>query len=75
MLTVFFAPGPVTDYASAKKSDTQAYAKFFRAMLAQGVYLAPSQFEAAFLSTAHQPADIAKTVKAARAAFHKLKIS
>ena len=75
MLTMFFAPGPVTDYASAKKSDTQAYAKFFRAMLGQGVYLAPSQFEAAFLSAAHTPADIARTVKAARAAFSKLKIS
>ncbi len=75
MLTLFFTPGPVTDYASAKKADTQAYAKFFRAMLAQGVYLAPSQFEAAFLSTAHTPADIAKTVKAARAAFNKLKIN
>ncbi len=75
MLTMFFTPGPVTDYASAKKSDTQAYAKFFRAMLGQGLYLAPSQFDAAFLSTAHTPADIAKTVKAARAAFHKLKIN
>ena len=74
MMTMFFTPGPVTDYASAKKSDTQAYATFFRAMLSQGVYLAPSQFEAAFLSTAHTPADIAKTVKAARAAFNKLKI-
>ena len=75
MLTMFFTPGPVTDYASAKKSDQQAYAKFFRAMLSQGIYLAPSQFEAAFLSTAHTPADIAKTVKASRAAFSKLKIS
>ncbi len=75
MMTLFFTPGPVTDYASAKKSDTQAYAKFFRAMLNQGVYLAPSQFEAAFLSTAHTPADVAKTLKAARAAFNKLKIS
>jgi glutamate-1-semialdehyde 2,1-aminomutase len=69
MMTLFFAPGPVTDYASAKKSDTQAYARFFRAMLNQGVYLAPSQFEAAFLSTAHTAADLTKTVKAARAAF------
>ena len=75
MMTMFFTPGPVTDYASAKKSDTKAYASFFRAMLSQGVYLAPSQFEAAFLSTAHTPADIAKTVKAARVAFGKLKIS
>ncbi len=75
MMTLFFSPGPVTDYASAKKSDTQAYAKFFRAMLTQGIYLAPSQFEAVFLSTAHTPADVAKTLKAARAAFNKLKIS
>jgi glutamate-1-semialdehyde 2,1-aminomutase len=75
MMTLFFTPGPVTDYASAKKSDTQAYGKFFRAMLSQGIYLAPSQFEAAFLSTAHTPADIAKTLKAARAAFNKLKIN
>jgi len=73
MMTLFFTPGPVTDYASAKKADSQAYGKFFRAMLGQGIYLAPSQFEAAFLSTAHQPADVARTVKAARAAFNKLK--
>lgn len=72
MMTMFFTPGPVTDYASAMKSDTQAYAAYFRAMLAQGVYLAPSQFEAAFLSTAHTSADIAKTLKAARAAFKKV---
>src|SRR3989442_1126250 len=75
MMTLFFTPGPGTDYASAKKSDTQAYAKFFRAMLSQGIYLAPSQFEAVFLSTAHTPADLNKTLKAARAAFNKLKIS
>ena len=75
MMTLFFTPGPVTDYASAKKSDTQAFAKFFRAMLSQGIYLPPSQFEAAFLSTAHTPADLNKTLKAARAAFTKLKIS
>ena len=73
MMTLFFTPGPVTDYASAKKSDTLAFARFFRAMLEEGIYLAPSQFEAAFLSTAHTPGDIAKTVKAARAAFKKLK--
>jgi glutamate-1-semialdehyde 2,1-aminomutase len=72
MLTTFFTPGPVIDYASAKKSDTLAYGRFFREMLEQGIYLAPSQFEAAFLSTAHNTNDIAKTVKAARAAFKKL---
>ena len=73
MMTLFFTPGPVTDYASAKKSDTVAYARFFRAMLEEGVYLAPSQFEAVFLSTEHTSRDIAKTVKAARTAFKKLK--
>jgi glutamate-1-semialdehyde 2,1-aminomutase len=73
MMTMFFTPGPVTDYASATKSDTLAYARFFRAMLEEGIYLAPSQFEAAFLSTAHTGADIAKTIKAARTAFKKLR--
>jgi glutamate-1-semialdehyde 2,1-aminomutase len=73
MMTMFFTPGPVTDYSSATKSDTLAYARFFRAMLEEGIYLAPSQFEAAFLSTAHTSADIAKTVKAARTAFKKLR--
>jgi glutamate-1-semialdehyde 2,1-aminomutase len=72
MLTTFFTPGPVNDYASAKKSDTLAYGRFFRAMLEQGIYLAPSQFEAAFLSMAHTASDIAKTAKAARAAFKKV---
>ena len=73
MMTLFFTPGPVTDYASAKKSDTLAFARFFRAMLEEGIYLPPSQFEAAFLSTAHTSADIAKTVRAARTAFRNLK--
>jgi glutamate-1-semialdehyde 2,1-aminomutase len=66
MLTSFFAEGPVRDYASAKKSDTARYAAFFRSMLDRGVYLAPSQFEAAFLSTAHTEADVEQTVRAAR---------
>ena len=73
MMTLFFTPGPVTDYASALKSDTLAYSRFFRTMLEEGIYLAPSQFEAAFLSTAHTSGDIAKTVKAARIAFKKLR--
>jgi len=72
MLTTFFTPGPVTDYASAKGSDTQTYAKFFHRMLEQGVYLAPSQFEAAFLSTAHTVKDIEATVRAARNAVRGL---
>ncbi|MBI5411411.1 MAG: glutamate-1-semialdehyde 2,1-aminomutase [Nitrospirae bacterium] len=69
MLGAFFTGGPVVDYASAKQSDTQAYAKFFHRMLEKGVYFAPSQFEAAFLSTAHKAADIDHTIKAARTAF------
>lgn len=73
MMTMFFTPGPVTDYASAKKSDTLAYARFFQAMLGQGVYFPPSQFEAAFLSTAHTASDIAKTLKAVRAAFKQVR--
>ena len=52
MWTLFFAKGSVTDYASAKKSDTKAFAKFFNKCLAQGLYLAPAQFESNFISTA-----------------------
>jgi glutamate-1-semialdehyde 2,1-aminomutase len=65
MLTGFFATGPVTDYASAKRADTARYARFFHALLARGVYMAPSQFEAAFVSLAHSEADVDATVKAA----------
>jgi glutamate-1-semialdehyde 2,1-aminomutase len=53
MFTVFFTDQPVVDYASARRSDTQRYARFFHALLERGVYFPPSQFEAAFLSTAH----------------------
>ncbi|MBI4401071.1 MAG: glutamate-1-semialdehyde 2,1-aminomutase [Nitrospirae bacterium] len=72
MLGAFFTKGPVVDYASAKQSDTKAYAKFFHRMLNKGVYFAPSQFEAAFLSTAHTPSDIEETIKSARAVFKSL---
>jgi glutamate-1-semialdehyde 2,1-aminomutase len=72
MLTTFFTPGPVVDWNTAKQSDTQRYGRFFHAMLEQGIYLAPSQFEAAFLSTAHSKQDIEKTIKAAHTAFKKL---
>lgn len=65
----FFCDGPVTDYASAKCSDTKRYAAFFHAMLERGVYLAPSQFEVGFVSTAHTSADIEQTVRAAREAM------
>ncbi len=72
MLTAFFSEGPVTDYASAVRSDTKRYARFFHAMLARGVYLAPSQFEAAFLSTAHDEALVDRTVAAASEAMKEL---
>jgi glutamate-1-semialdehyde 2,1-aminomutase len=69
MFTLFFQAGPVSDYETAQRSDTGAYAKFFRSVLEAGVYLPPSQFETAFLSAAHSDEDIDKTVAAARAAF------
>ena len=72
MLTSFFTPGPVVDWNSAKRSDTKRYGQFFHLMLDQGIYLAPSQFEAAFLSTAHSSADIEKTIRAAHTAFKNL---
>jgi glutamate-1-semialdehyde 2,1-aminomutase len=69
MLTWFFTPGPVTDWASAAKCDTEAFARFFRAMLDNGVYLPPSQFEAAFVSAAHTEKDVEQTIAAAKQAF------
>ncbi len=69
MFTVFFTSAPVTDYQSARASDTARYAKFFQAMLDRGVYLAPSQFEACFVSLAHTQKDVAATVRAASEAF------
>ena len=69
MLTGFFTDTPVTDYASAKTADTTRYARFFHGMLERGVYLAPSQFEAAFVSLAHTDADIALAARAAAAAL------
>jgi len=69
MLTGFFADQPVLDYASAKRSNTRQYARFFHAMLERGVYFAPSQFEAGFVSLAHTEADVEATVNAARQAF------
>jgi glutamate-1-semialdehyde 2,1-aminomutase len=73
MLTGFFCSEPVTDYASAKRADTRRYAAFFQAMLERGVYLAPSQFEAAFVSLAHTEADIDTTIEAASAAFQAVR--
>lgn len=69
MFTTFFTDRSVTNWSSAKSSDTKKFGAFFRAMLERGVYLAPSQFEAAFLSTAHGDAEIEATIRAARDAL------
>lgn len=69
MFTFFFGEAPVTDYESAKRSDTARFGRFFRAMLERGICLAPSQFEAAFVSAAHMQEDVQKTVAAAKEAF------
>ncbi len=69
MFTWFFAAGPVTDWTSAAKCDTEAFARFFRAMLENGIYLPPSQFEAAFLGAAHTERDVQQTIAAAKQAF------
>ncbi|MDE3179106.1 MAG: glutamate-1-semialdehyde 2,1-aminomutase [Acidobacteriota bacterium] len=69
MMTPFFTSGPVVDYESARRADTRAFGTFFKAMLARGVYLPPSQFEAMFVSSAHTPQDIGMTIGAAEAAF------
>jgi glutamate-1-semialdehyde 2,1-aminomutase len=63
--TIFFASQPVTDYTGAKRSDTKLYARFFRDMLQRGIFLAPSQFEAAFVSASHTSEDIDRTISAA----------
>ncbi len=69
MFTFFFTDQPVTDFDSAKRSDTARFAKFFHAMLDQGIYLAPSQFEAAFISAVHTDDDVEKTIAATRRAL------
>jgi glutamate-1-semialdehyde 2,1-aminomutase len=69
MLTVFFAQSPVTDWESARRADTRRFACFFQSMLAGGVYWVPAQFEAAFLSAAHGPAELDFTEAAAHTAF------
>jgi len=69
MFTWFFTPGPVTDWESASKSSAEAFGKFFRSMLDSGVYLPPSQFEAAFLGATHTDQDVQRTIAAAKEAF------
>jgi len=72
MWTWFFTPGRVKDYDDAARSDTAAFGRFHRAMLEQGVWLPPSQFEAAFLGAAHGEAEAAVTIEAARNAFRSV---
>jgi glutamate-1-semialdehyde 2,1-aminomutase len=72
MWTTFFTNELVTDWTSANKSDRVRYGKFFHAMLDQGVYLAPSQFEAAFVGAAHTEEIVDQTIEAAATAFRQL---
>ena len=69
MFCTFFTSQAVTDYVSAGSSDTKAFQRYFHAMLDAGVYIAPSQFEAGFVSTAHSDSDIERTIEASRRAF------
>ena len=71
MFTWFFAAGPVTDRTSAAKCDTEAFGRFFRSMLEDGIHLPPSQFEAAFMGAAHSERDVKQTIAAAKQAFAK----
>ena len=72
MFTWFFQQGPVTDWESASKSNTEAFGKFFRSMLDSGVYLPPSQYEAVFVGMTHTEEDLARTVRAAKQAFEEM---
>ena len=69
MFTWFFTPSTVTDFASASTSDTAMFARFHRAMLERGVWLPPSQYEAAFVSTAHGDGEVEKVLTAAEEAL------
>ncbi len=72
LLTLFFAEGPITDFAGAKTTDRERYARFHRGMLARGVFLPPSQFEAWFLSTKHSARDLDATLAAAAEVFREI---
>jgi glutamate-1-semialdehyde 2,1-aminomutase len=72
MFCTFFTEGPVYSFSDAAKSDTKAFGKFFRAMLEEGINLAPSQFEAGFMSAAHSTDDLDRTIEAARRSFRSL---
>ena len=72
MFGMFFSSQPVYDYESAKLSDVEAFNVYFHAMLEQGVYFGASQYEAAFMSSAHSEEDLAATITASAAAFAKV---
>ena len=72
MMTSFFTDSPVTDFNSAMKADTEKYATFYREMLAQGIWLAPSQFEAAFISSAQSAADLERALEKTESSFKKM---
>ncbi len=74
MLGLFFTDQPVSNFAEAQKSDVALFARYYREMLQQGIYLAPSQYEVAFVSSAHSEADIETTIQAAGKVFEALKI-
>ncbi|MBY0399020.1 aminotransferase class III-fold pyridoxal phosphate-dependent enzyme, partial [Myxococcota bacterium] len=71
MFGFFFHPGPVESFAQAQQSDAACFRRFFAAMLESGIYLAPSPYEAAFVSLAHRPRDLEQTLEAARKAFQR----
>src|SRR5690606_33380712 len=73
MLGVFFTNEKVINFETAKTSNLEYFAKYYQAMIEEGVFLPPSQFEGLFLSTAHTDEDIEKTIAAVRSAFSKLK--
>src|SRR5258707_1224579 len=75
LATLFFTQDPVNDYSDAKKSDTKRYTQYFRNMLERGVFLAPSQFEASFVSVSHAQSDIEFAIKAAQESLHLIATS
>jgi glutamate-1-semialdehyde 2,1-aminomutase len=75
LATLFFTEDPVSNYSDAKKSDTKRYTQYFRNMLERGVFLAPSQFEASFVSVAHTESDIEFAIKAAQESLHQIATS
>ena len=72
MMTTFFNKGPVVDFESAMKSDTERYGYFFREMQAGGIWLAPSQFEAAFISDAQSEKELAQALEMTECSFKKI---